>query len=280
MTVDVARRRTRKTTKVVPPPAPPIGASEKIAIGEIEQTVFSCPKCQRPLAIGAHGCPGCGTHLINRVPLGKASLFIALGLVIGLAIGGVAGGSALVAANATRDAEIQAAIAAAIAELPVPLATSAPSATSHPLASAKPPGPAGIPPLAAGALKQAATVDAELVAAVPVLQSALTARDFDTYTVFQVLRSISTNATSGKQLAAHIAGWSGGGALATELTTFYVLVGDAADEGLDASIRNKEAYRAAAKTMISLLAGVDAVDGLLRSVATDAGVSIPEAAAP
>jgi len=275
MTVDAARRRTRRTTKVAPPPAPPIGASERIAIGEIEQTVFSCPNCQRPLAIGAHGCPGCGTHLINRVPLGKASLFVALGIAVGLAIGGVGAASALVSANASRDAEIKAAVAAAIAELPVPVATAAPIATNHPVASAKPPDPVGIPPLAAGALKQAATVNAELLAAVPVLQSALSARDLDTYTVFQVLRSLSTNATTGKQLAAHIGGWSGGGALETELTTFYALVGDAADEGLDASIRNKEAYRAAAKDMVTLLAGVDGVDALLRSVATDAGVSIP-----
>ncbi|HEX5015161.1 MAG TPA: zinc ribbon domain-containing protein [Candidatus Limnocylindrales bacterium] len=273
MTVDLARRRTRKTN-VAAPPAPPIGAAEKIAIGEIEQTVFSCPNCQRPLAIGVHGCPGCGTHLINRVPLGKASLFIALGLVVGLAIGGAGAASAVAAANASRDAEIKAAIAAAIAELPAPVATSAPIATSRPLASAKPPGPAGIPPLTAGAMKQAATVNAELLATVPVLQSALTARDLDTYTVFQVLRSISTNATTGRQLAAHIGGWSGGRALAAELTTFYGLVGDAADEGLDASIRNKEAYRAAAKSMVTLLAGVDAVDALLRSVAGGAGVTI------
>ena len=67
--------------------------------------------------------------------------------------------------------------------------------------------------------------------------------------------------------------------MATELTTFYALVGDAADEGLDASIRNKAAYRAAATSMVKLLGGVDGVDALLRSVASDAGVTIPAPAA-
>lgn len=281
MTVDVAQRRARKTTKAVPPPAAPVGATESISIGEIEQTVFSCPNCQRPLAIGAKHCPGCGTHLIMRVQLSRAALFLAMGLVAGMAIGGAAGGSALLAANVTRDAEIQAAIAAALAELPpAPVSTSGPLATSRPLGSTKPAGPDGVPPLAAGAMTQAATINAELIGAVPVLQSALTARDLDTYTVFQVLRSISTNATTGRQLAAHIGGWSGGGGLATELTTFYALVGDAANEGLDASIRNKPAYRAAATEMVKLLGGVDAVDGLLRSVASDAGVNIPASEAP
>jgi hypothetical protein len=279
MTVDVARRRTRKTK--VAPPAAPIGASESLSIGEIEQTVFLCPSCQRPLAIGAKHCPGCGTHLVMRVQLTKASLFVAIGVVVGLGLGALGGASALATATATRDAEIQAAVAAALAELPAaPVASAAPVATSRPLASTKPPGPAGIPPLAAGALTQAATVNAELVASIPVLQSALAARDLDTYTVFQVLRSISTNATTGRQLAVHIGAWSGGGALATELTTFYALVGDAADEGLDASIRNKAAYRAAASGMVKLLSGVDGVDGLLRTTAANAGVSIPAPAAP
>src|SRR6188508_3114404 len=107
MTVEVARRRTRKTTPKTatsePPIGAPIGASERISIGEIEPTVFSCPNCQRPLAIGARHCPGCRTHLVNGVQLGKASLFVTFGLIVGVALGGALGGMALLGNNATRD---------------------------------------------------------------------------------------------------------------------------------------------------------------------------------
>src|SRR4029453_5165008 len=106
MTVDVARRRTRRTTKVAPSEAPasPVIA-EKISIGEIEPTIFSCPSCQRPLAIGAHRCPGCGTHLMLGVQGGKASVFVVAGLALGLALGGAFAGVSAMSASASRDAE-------------------------------------------------------------------------------------------------------------------------------------------------------------------------------
>jgi hypothetical protein len=283
MTVEVARRRTRKTTKAAAPPAP-IGASESISIGEIEQTVFPCPNCQRPLAIGARHCPGCRTHLVNRVQLSKASLFVMFGIVVGLAVGGALGGVGLLGNSASRDAEIAAAVSAALAAAkaqPAPVASAMPLASSRPLATAKPDGgSAGIPSLTRAALVQAAGVHAQMAAAVPVLQSALAARDFDTYTVFQVLRSVSADATTGRQLAAHIGDWSGGVELETSLMAFYKQVSDTSDAGLDASIRNKAAYKAAAAAMVSLLGGIATLDGQVRAVATEAGVTIPAAEAP
>ena len=282
MTVEVARRRTRKPKTASP--ATPVVASQSISIGEIEQTIFSCPKCQRPLAIGVRHCPGCGTHLVNGVQLGKASLFVTFGLIVGLAVGGAAGGMALLGNSATRDAEIQAAVAAALAAAdvqPAPVASAALLATSRPLATAKPGGgTAGIPSLARAALVQSSSVNAQMAAAIPVLQSALAARDFDTYTVFQVLRSVSGDATTGRQLAAHIGSWSGGAELETTLTAFYKQIQDTAGEGLDASIRNKAAYKAAAAAMVQLLGGLTALDGQVRAVATDAGVTIPAPEAP
>jgi hypothetical protein len=282
MTVEVARRRTRKTKAA--PPSPSIAASESISIGEIEQTVFSCPNCQRPLAIGARHCPGCRTHLVARVQLSKASMFVAIGLVAGLALGGAVGGAALVADGATRDAEIAAAVSAALAAAnvkPAPVASTLPAATSRPLATAKPAGGAtGIPALARSAMIQTATVHANMAAAIPVLQGALAAKDFDTYTVFQVLRSVSGDAVTGRQLAAHVGAWSGGEELATSLATFYMVVQSTAGEGLDASIRNKPAYQLAAAQMVELLGGLAAVDEQLRAVAAGAGVTIPAPVAP
>jgi hypothetical protein len=283
MTVDVAGRRTRRSSKGAQA-APPIGASERISIGEIEQTVFSCPSCQRPLALGAKHCPGCRTRLVSGVQLSKASLFVTLGVVVGLAVGLTAGGAAVVGNNASRDAEIAAAVSAALAAAnikPAPVATNAPAATSRPVATAKPlGGPTGIPPIAVDAMRQSAAVNAEMAAAVPLLQSALRSKAFDTYTVFQVLRSLSGNAVTGRQLAVHISGWSGGTTVATTLTTFYGVVQQAAGDSLDASIRNTSAYKRAAADMITLLAGLAAVDAELRAVAADAKVTLPAPATP
>jgi hypothetical protein len=284
MTVDVARRRSRRTTKVVPTPDPvPTRASESFAIGEIEQTVFSCPNCQRPLAMGAKRCPGCRTHLVGGVQLSKASALVAVGLVVGLAVGGAVGGLALLGNGLARDAEINARVAEAVAAAEAnrpPAATAAPLATAHPLATTAPGGGTAIPPLARSALIQAANVNAQLAAATPVLQSALAARTFDTYTVFQVLRSVSADAVTGRPLATHIGAWSGGAELADSLEAYYTQVQDAAAEGLDASIRNEAAYRAAAKEMLTILAGLAPLDAQLHVLATDAGVTLTSPETP
>jgi hypothetical protein len=258
--------------------------SESLQIGEIEQTVFSCPNCQRPLAIGVRKCPGCKTHLVAGVKLSKASGFVALGLAIGLATGGVAAGVLTLSGNLARDAEVNARVAAAIAAAeaarPVPLATAAPVATVGPIATAGPVGGTGIPPLTKSALVQAASVNAQLAAAAPVLQSALAAKTFDTYTVFQVLRSVSADAVAGRPLADHVGDWAGGGELADALTTYYGQVQDVAAAGLDASIRNQAAYKAAAHEMLTLLGGLAALDAQLHDVAAGAGVTIPAPETP
>jgi hypothetical protein len=221
---------------------------------------------------------------VNGVQLGKASLFVTVGLAVGLAVGGALGGVALLGASASRDAEIAAAVTAALAAAkaqPAPVASAMPLASIRPLATAKPDGGStGIPSLARAALVQSVGIHAQMAAAVPVLQSALAARDFDTYTVFQVLRSVSADATTGRQLAAHVGDWSGGAELETTLMAFYKLVSETADEGLDASIRNKAAYKTAAAAMISLLGGVAALDEHVRAVAAEAGVTIPTSEAP
>ena len=264
-------------------PRPPM-ISESLSIGEIEQTVFSCPNCQRPLAMGARKCPGCKTHLVAGVKVTKASGFVALGLSVGLAIAGVAAGMGALSDNLARDAEVNARVAAALAATkaarPVPLATTAPLATSGPLATIAPVEGTGIPPLTKSALIQAANVNAQLAAAAPVLQSALAARTFDTYTVFQVLRSVSADAVAGRPLADHIGDWAGGAELADGLTAYYGEVQDAAAAGLDASIRNQAAYKAAAKEMLNLLGGLAALDAQLHDVASGAGVTIPAPETP
>jgi hypothetical protein len=284
MTVDVARRRSRSKSKVIPPvdSRPPM-AAESFAIGEINQTVFSCPNCQRPLAMGAKHCPGCKTHLVRGVQLSKASVFVTMGLVVGLAIGGAAGGAALLANGLSRDAEIATQVAAALSAAdvhPAPVASAAPIATARPVVTAPPVAADGVPPLARSALVQAANVNAQLATAAPVLQSALAAKTFDTYTVFQVLRSVSGDAVTGLPLATHIGAWSGGADLAENMTAYYGQIQTVAKSGLDASIRNQAAYRTAAREMLQVLGGLAALDTQLHTVASDSGITIPPPETP
>jgi len=86
MTVNAARRNRRRT-----PEPQTIAPTESLAIGEINQTVFDCPVCARPLAVGARRCPGCGTRLLLGIQAGKASVLAGLGLVVGIALGGAFG---------------------------------------------------------------------------------------------------------------------------------------------------------------------------------------------
>ena len=154
--------------------------------------------------------------------------------------------------NATRDAEIAAAVSAALAAAnvrPVPVATAAPLASSRPLATpARRGGPRAFP--RASAIVQSATLNAELAAAVPVLQIALAAKNFDAYPVFQAsARCRATPSPAGSSPPTSAAGRAAS-ELETSLVTFYTAVQATASEGLDASIHNEAAYRAAATEML------------------------------
>ncbi|HEX7222521.1 MAG TPA: hypothetical protein VF231_04690, partial [Candidatus Limnocylindrales bacterium] len=125
MTVNVARRRTRSARPVDEPTS-----STPVAIGELDQTLFSCPACSRPLALRARRCPGCSTRLIMRVEARRASAFVGLGLVVGLAIGGILTATSFLADQPARDAAVaRAAAAAALANVPPAAASHAPAAT-------------------------------------------------------------------------------------------------------------------------------------------------------
>ena len=277
MTVEVARRRTRKTTKsasTTPGSLTPSSVSmPAIAIGEIDQTIFACPECARPLALGAHKCPGCGVHLIHGVQVKRVSLFVGIGVAGGLvvallvstvmsALAGVAGGgdpAAIVTPTETASA---------------PPATEAPS---QPAATTGTGSTSTVPGIVRSALTQAATVDDRLATSASALRAALAASEFDTIVVSQVLRSMSADAVSGLQLAPYIGGWSGGEAVSREMTNFYTSVQGTAAEGFKASIRNTAAYQATATAMVEVLEDLPALDEHVRDAAATAGVDLPPA---
>jgi hypothetical protein len=261
MTVEVAPRRVRKP-KVA-------NSAEGLAIGEIDQTIFACPACARPLALGARRCAGCGTRLILGVQARRASIFLGAGFGAGLAVAVAFAGltSMLAAAFA---APVDGAVATA-APLPVPSA--APS--TGPVASAPNSGTSSVPDVTKSALRQAVAIDDRLVGSATALSQALAAPRFDIQKVGAILRATSADAGVGLQLAERIAVWSGGRSASEELAAFYSAVQATAAEGLSASIHNEDAYRATGQKMVDLLAGVDAVDERVRDVADNAGVTLP-----
>ena len=286
MTVDVVRRARRRAPARDAAPEPSIAPTASIAIGEINQTVFDCPACARPLALGARRCPGCGTRLVNGVTLGKVSAFVAAGLAVGLLVG--AAGSLVIGLN-----QVAAAAPAAAAMLPSaipagsgnggvgPIGSTNPTVSSAPTASATAtPTPAtAIPPVARSALVQVAATNGRLAIGAASLRAALAARVFDASEVAQTLRTVSADSVFGEQLAAKVGVWSGSAGLAGQLASFYGAIHDTAAEGLVASVQNAAAYRAAASAMVKVFDGMPAIDAAVTAAASAGGVDLPRPSA-
>ena len=277
MTVDAARRTRRRASAKGAAPEPTIAPAASLSIGELEQTIFECPSCSRPLALGARRCPGCGTRLIAGVTLGKASGFIAAGLAIGALLG--AGGGFLVSAR------LAAAVAPASAAASAPPLTgsgASSTATPEPTATATPGptatasvGSAGMPLATRTALVQVIGMNDRLATAEAGLRATLAARSFDSSEVAQILRSVSADSGFRQQIAERIAAWPESSAVGAQLATFYGSIHDTAANGLLASVQNRAAYRAAATTMIKVLDNLPAVDTAVREAAQSAGVELP-----
>ena len=271
MTVNAARRPRRRAA--APPPEPIVVPAESIAIGEIDQTVFDCPTCARPLAMGTRRCPGCGTHLIIGVPMSKASVIATGGLVLGLLLGWATG---VVFGLVSRPMVV--APAPVVVPSVAPVGGGGTLATPVPIASA-PVAPGdwtgGMPAIARSALSQAVTVNDHFAAASASLSAVLAAPSFDPSDVAQILRAISAESVYGEQLAAKVSSWSDSAAVGQRLNGLYGAIHDTAGEGLLASVRNEAAYRQSAKTMITLLAGLRSVDTELRALAEANGVTLP-----
>jgi hypothetical protein len=256
--------------------APLSAVSGPMAIGEIEQTLFDCPKCARPLALGARRCPGCGSRLVNGVALGKASMFVAVGLLVGLLTGG-GGGLAIGLARAGGAAP--AANGPAASGAPSTAPSTAPTATVAPSASLPAPTPVStVPSIARSALGQVAGLSTRFRTARTDLRAALAAPTFDATTVAQILRTISSDTNFGAQVATNASAWTGN-PIGSRLATFYDGIHAVAATGLEASVRNEAAYRSAATAMVRLLDGVDEVDAAVAAAAAAGGFALPPAPA-
>jgi hypothetical protein len=257
MTAEIVPRRSRK----------PKATPDALVIGEMNQTVFPCPACTRPLVIGARRCPGCGTRLVIGVQAKRAGILVAIGVFSGLILGGVLSTTATALGVAIQDTV--AAVTAGSSPSP------SISAASSPSAGAPTVGPGTIstvPALTRSALAQAVGVQARLTASRAVLASALKAKNLDSFGVSQTLRAMSADAVIGLSLSSHIGAWSGGKDLSGELTAFYTTIQDTASSGLQASVRNDKAYRAAGQRMLVVLGSLPTIDQRVHDVASEAGV--------
>jgi hypothetical protein len=281
MTVNAARRNRRRT----PEPRPEsIAPTESLAIGEINQTVFDCPACARPLAVGARRCPGCGTRLLLGIQAGKASVLAGLGLVVGIALGGAFGygvglGRAGTAAAAAKGGS---ALSSPAPAQPGGGATAAASAvpTDTPGTGSDGSATASGSPISRSALLQALGVNGRLRAGATALRAALGAPEFDASTVAQTLRTLSAESVFGQQVAGRMTDWPVSFTLVKDLASLYDAVHQTAIDGLVASVRDDAAYRATALAMLKVLDGLPALDREAQAVAAEIGLEIPPSAAP
>ena len=290
MTVNAARRARRGSATTTSTAEPLIGPAESLAIGEIDQTVFDCPNCSRPLAMGAKRCPGCGTRLLRGVTLSKATSFVAVGLAIGLLLG--AGGGLAFGLTRASSAAPARPVASALPSVAPAGGTSggAGAGTTHsaaPLPSALPTtgggtgstGTGAMPASIQAAVTQARTMNARFTADASVLAAILTAKTFDSQAVADTLRSMSADSLYAESVATRVSSWADSAAIGADLTTLYQGIHDLADQALDNSVRNVPAYRAAARDMLTLLAGTRVIDQRIAELAAANGLSFPEASA-
>jgi pimeloyl-ACP methyl ester carboxylesterase len=288
MTVNVARRRAKAAG------AGETGRSDG-PIGEIGQTLFGCPACGRPLAIGVRRCPSCSARLVMGVRAGRAAMFVTIGLIVGVAFGGGLAATLTAIRLPERDAAVARAVAAAVlagaaqaqAQAQAqPQAQAAASTAPHAPAITPGSGSSGtgttvtIPANSASALTQALILNARLSDSTTALRAALAAPKFDAQEVSQLLREASANSVIGLQLAESLNAWSGGTAVGGRMTMFYTAIQATAAEGLGASIRNDPAYRRAATSMVALLAGLGPMDDQARQLAATVGINLPATVSP
>ena len=224
MTVDVARRRTRKTTKVDTSDAPSAAADLRVDLDRRDRADrLLLPQLPAAAGDGRPQVPGLQDPPRRRRPARKASGFVALGLAIGLAIGGVPPAWRCPARTTARRATPRSPPGSRPPSPPPscpPGPRSRPrprSPSARPLATTAPVGgPVGDP--AARQAPRSSRRPTSTPSSPPRCRSSSRrspSKTFDTYTVFQVLRSVSADAVNGRPARRrHIADWSGGAELA------------------------------------------------------------------
>lgn len=241
--------------------------TEASVIGDPDGAIFVCTGCARPVASGARSCPGCGARFVLDVPIRRAAVLASMGLALGLVVGG--GGVGLAAALGGSAASVMPSAA------PDVLPSAAPDA-SQPASVG---GPAGVPPAAVAALRGTTTINARIALLAQPLTAELAAVDLDVSAVARTLRRVALEVGAAETLVPSLRAWTTAGTYAGDLDLFYDSLATRVREGLGASVRNEEAYRATATDVLALLAALPTLDAAAQRLAVEADLP-PAAAAP
>lgn len=267
MTINVLRGRSAEDPEVAPEPMP---------IGEVDTEIFNCPVCTRPLARGVRRCPGCRTRLVMAVPVGRASLFVAVGLAAGIVVGaGVVSAAAVGRPSDGRPG------GGPIAGASAPPAAGSPGPGSPAPGSASPSvAPSGVPSAALAALGQSVTMNGRMLAGAGTLRAALVETDLDTAVVVRTLRSLAADAAWAADATKRLDAWPAAALVEADLEAFYEEVRETAREALRASMSNDAAYRSSGTRMVEVLDAIPSLDAASRAVAARAGINLPPLAIP
>jgi hypothetical protein len=242
-------------------------AQAGMPIGEADANIFDCPSCARPLGASTTKCPGCGTRVVARVPLGRASGFVIFGLMVGLTVG--AGGTALAMTVARSEAP-------AVVQAPPAVAPSV-AASAAPLPSAQP-APAldpAVPAAAISALRQTTVVNQRILVDAERLGAALAVSRPAAKDLAPILRGLSVTSGYGDRLAPDIARWAAGEAVSAGYVAFYGAIGAAAEGALTYSITNDRAYIDAGRRILAVVTGLTDLDAATRTLAAQADLELP-----
>jgi hypothetical protein len=254
--------RTRKTAQPAVPAAVLIG-------DESVGGYVSCPSCGRPVADGLVRCSGCGMRILMGVAASRALLFLTTGAVLGLLVGGLAVGWIMSVSRIPADSSAPALVAhpspSAIDSLPSPLASSM---------------KLSVDPLAASALRQVASTDAQLASSLDTLKHELRTKPLDNGAIAATLRAMSAGATYGTSVVGYLSAWPDASALQGKVGRLYAQVRAVAANGLSAQIQSQTAYQSAGNQMIATLAGLPAIQADEVVLGQSGGVDLPGEALP
>jgi DNA-directed RNA polymerase subunit RPC12/RpoP len=247
--------RTRKAAQ--PAEAAPILIGDDSAGGYI-----SCPSCGRPVADGLVRCSGCGMRILMGVAASRALLFLTTGAVLGLLVGGISVGWIM---STSR----------------VPAGSPAPAVAVRPSPSDSLPPPLAssmkltVDPLAASALRQVASTDAQLASSLDSIKHELRTRSIDTGAIAATLRAMSAAATYGTSVVGYLSAWPDAALLQGKIGRLYEQVRAVAANGLSAQLQSQTAYQSAANQMISALVGLPAIQAAEIVLGQSGGVDLP-----
>jgi hypothetical protein len=227
----------------------------------------SCPRCGRPVADGVVRCAGCGMRILMGVAASRALLFMTTGAVLGLLVGGLSVGWIMSLSRPLAPAPV------------VVVVQPSPSAgASIPIGS---PGiVSDVDPLAASALRQIASTDAQLAGSLSTLKHELKATSIDTGAISATLRQMSAAATYGSSVVGYLSAWADASALQGEVGRLYAQVRAVAANGLGAQLASTSAYAAAGNQMVAVLAELDATRAAEFQLGASSGIALPGAPTP